>query len=80
MSESHSPSGHFHVAKRAQAIALDLYYMRFTHGLPGSIVLSLVFGAIVGPWDNALASIGERRRQKGGAHEGPRRVIGLRLF
>ena len=28
-----------------QANALDLYYMPYTHGLPGSIVLSLVFGA-----------------------------------
>ncbi len=28
-----------------QAKALDLYYMPYTHGLPGSIVLSLVFGA-----------------------------------
>jgi hypothetical protein len=27
--------------------ALDLYYMPFTHGLPGSIVLSAIFGAIV---------------------------------
>lgn len=30
-----------------QANALDLYYMPYTHGLPGSIVVSLVFGAIV---------------------------------
>lgn len=30
-----------------QANALDLYYMPYTHGLPGSIVISLVFGAIV---------------------------------
>ena len=30
-----------------QANALDLYYMPYTHGLPGSIVLSFVFGAIV---------------------------------
>ena len=30
-----------------QANALDLYYMPYTHGLPGSIVLSLVFGGIV---------------------------------
>jgi hypothetical protein len=28
-----------------QANALDLYYMPYTHGLPGSIVLSLVFGS-----------------------------------
>src|SRR5438045_1666746 len=30
-----------------EANALDLYYMPYTHGLPGSIVVSLVFGAIV---------------------------------
>jgi hypothetical protein len=30
-----------------QANALDLYYMPYTHGLPGSIVLSLVLGAVV---------------------------------
>jgi len=30
-----------------QANALDLYYMPYTHGLPGSIVLSLIFGGIV---------------------------------
>ena len=30
-----------------QANALDLYYMPYTHGLPGSIVLSLAFGAVV---------------------------------
>jgi hypothetical protein len=30
-----------------EANALDLYYMPFTHGLPGSILVSLVFGAIV---------------------------------
>ena len=30
-----------------EANALDLYFMPFTHGLPGSIVLSLVFGGIV---------------------------------
>src|SRR5712671_535455 len=30
-----------------QANPLDLYYMPFTHGLPGSLVLSLVLGAIV---------------------------------
>src|SRR5262245_46612194 len=30
-----------------EANPLDLYYMPFTHGLPGSIVLSLVFGGIV---------------------------------
>jgi hypothetical protein len=31
----------------AEANALDLYYMPYTHSLPGSIVLSLLFGAIV---------------------------------
>ena len=30
-----------------QANALDLYYMPYTHSLPGSIVLFLIFGAIV---------------------------------
>ena len=30
-----------------EANALDLYYMPYTHSLPGSIVLSLLFGAIV---------------------------------
>jgi hypothetical protein len=30
-----------------EANPLDLYYMPFTHGLPGSIALSLVFGGIV---------------------------------
>jgi hypothetical protein len=30
-----------------QANSLDLYYMPYTHGLPGSIVLSLLLGAIV---------------------------------
>jgi hypothetical protein len=30
-----------------EANALDLYYMPYTHSLPGSIVLSLIFGAIV---------------------------------
>jgi hypothetical protein len=30
-----------------QANALDLYYMPFTHGLLGSILLSLIFGGIV---------------------------------
>ena len=28
-----------------EANALDLYYMPYTHGLPGSIVLSVVLGA-----------------------------------
>lgn len=31
-----------------EANALDLYYMPYTHGLPGSIVVSLVFGLMVG--------------------------------
>jgi hypothetical protein len=30
-----------------EANALDLFYMPYTHGLPGSIVLSVVFGAVV---------------------------------
>jgi|SRR6185312_3785759 len=30
-----------------QANALDLYYMPYTHGLPGSIIVSLVLGVIV---------------------------------
>jgi len=30
-----------------EANAYDLYYMPYTHGLPGAIVLSLVFGGIV---------------------------------
>jgi hypothetical protein len=30
-----------------EAIPLDLYYMPYTHGLPGAILLSLVFGGIV---------------------------------
>jgi hypothetical protein len=30
-----------------EANSLDLYYMPYTHGLPGSIVLSLFFGGIV---------------------------------
>jgi hypothetical protein len=30
-----------------EANALDLYYMPYTHGLPGSIAVSAVFGAIV---------------------------------
>jgi hypothetical protein len=36
-----------------QANPLDLYYMPFTHGLPGSIVLSLVFGGIVASFTTA---------------------------
>jgi hypothetical protein len=39
-----------------QANALDLYYMPYTHGLPGSIVLSLIFGGVV-----ALFTPGNRR-------------------
>lgn len=35
------------VAGFTEANALDLYYMPYTHGLPGSILVSLVFGAIV---------------------------------
>lgn len=35
--------------------AYDLYYMPYTHGLPGAIALSLIFGAIV-----ALATGGAR--------------------
>jgi hypothetical protein len=38
-----------------QANALDLYYMPYTHGLPGSIAISLVFGGIV-----ALCTAGNR--------------------
>jgi hypothetical protein len=38
-----------------EANALDLYYMPYTHSLPGSIVLSLLFGAIV-----ALCTSGNR--------------------
>jgi hypothetical protein len=30
-----------------EANALDLYYMPYTHGLPGSILLSLAFGGLV---------------------------------
>jgi len=30
-----------------EANALDLYYMPYTHGLPGAIVLSLILGGIV---------------------------------
>lgn len=29
-----------------EANALDLYYMPYTHGLPGSLVISLIFGAV----------------------------------
>ena len=34
-----------------EANALDLYYMPYTHGLPGSIVLSLFL-----PWDHPFRS------------------------
>ncbi len=40
-----------------QANALDLYYMPYTHGLPGSIALSLILGAFV-----ALFMRGNRAR------------------
>ncbi len=40
-----------------EANALDLYYMPYTHGLPGSIVLSLILGAIV-----SLFTLGGRAR------------------
>ncbi|MGH8231332.1 MAG: hypothetical protein ACRESY_05875 [Steroidobacteraceae bacterium] len=33
-----------------QGSPLDLYYMPYTHGLPGAIVCSLVFGALVAGW------------------------------
>jgi hypothetical protein len=35
-----------------EATPLDLYYMPYTHGLPGAIVLSLVFGGIVSLFTN----------------------------
>src|SRR6476659_8398266 len=35
-----------------EANALDLYYMPYTHSLPGSIVLSLIFGGIVAVFTN----------------------------
>lgn len=38
-----------------QANSLDLYYMPYTHGLPGSVLLSLVLGVIV-----ALLTSGRR--------------------
>src|SRR4029078_9236033 len=38
-----------------EANAVDLYYMPYTHSLPGSIVLSLIFGGIV-----ALFTTGNR--------------------
>ena len=42
-----------------EANALDLYYMPYTHSLPGSIVLSLIFGGIVAVFTNGnhLATI-----------------------
>jgi hypothetical protein len=36
-----------------QANSLDLYYMPYTHGLPGSVLLSLVFGVIVALFTSA---------------------------
>ena len=36
-----------------EANALNLYYMPYTHSLPGSIVLSLIFGSIVAVFTNA---------------------------
>jgi hypothetical protein len=33
-----------------QGSPLDLYYMPYTHGLPGAIACSLVFGALVAGW------------------------------
>jgi uncharacterized membrane protein len=38
-----------------EANALDLYYMPYTHGLPGSVVLSIILGAVV-----ALFTPGDR--------------------
>jgi hypothetical protein len=38
-----------------QANALDLYYMPYTHGLPGALALSLLFGGLV------AFTVGERR-------------------
>ena len=35
-----------------EANALDLYYMPYTHSLPGSIALSLIFGGIVAVFTN----------------------------
>jgi hypothetical protein len=43
-----------------QANALDLYYMPYTHGLPGSILLSLILGAVVAvfiPGRRALTAV-----------------------
>jgi hypothetical protein len=40
-----------------EANALDLYYMPYTHGLPGSIAVSLVLGVIV-----SLFTLGNRTR------------------
>ena len=36
-----------------EANALNLYYMPYTHSLPGAIVLSLIFGSIVAVFTNA---------------------------
>jgi hypothetical protein len=43
-----------------QANALDLYYMPYTHGFPGSIVLSLIFGSVVAlftPWNRRTTGL-----------------------
>jgi hypothetical protein len=40
-----------------EANALDLYYMPYTHGLPGAIILSLGFGCIV-----AMYPVGDRMK------------------
>src|SRR5450755_3509261 len=40
-----------------EANALDLYYMPYTHGLPGSMILSLGFGCLV-----AMFTTGARMR------------------
>jgi hypothetical protein len=40
-----------------EANALDLYYMPYTHGLPGAIILSLGFGCIV-----AMFAAGDRAK------------------
>ena len=38
-----------------QANPLDLYYMPYTHSLPGSIVLSLILGGIVATFTKQIA-------------------------
>ena len=40
-----------------EANALDLYYMPFTHGLPGAIVLSAVFGGVVAMFTKRAATL-----------------------